>query len=69
MQQKPSLQNGANAFAYPFGYSKRMTDQGMYAKNSALTHTLRCTATKYKSKTIREPKYVSYDAQLCPVIA
>ncbi len=23
----------------------------------------------YKSKTIREPKYVSYDTQLCPVIA
>ena len=23
----------------------------------------------YQSKTIREPKYVSYDAQLCPVIA
>ena len=48
MQQKPSLQNGANAFAYPFGYSKRMTDQGMYAKNSALTHTLRHKRTKDK---------------------
>ena len=24
---------------------------------------------QYQSKTIREPKYVSYDAQLCPVIA
>ncbi len=23
----------------------------------------------YQSKTIREPKYVSYDDQLCPVIA
>ena len=37
----------------------------------------KCTGTtnmlekvwNYQSKTIREPKYVSYDAQLCPVIA
>ena len=26
-------------------------------------------AARYQSKTIREHKYVSYDAQLCPVIA
>jgi hypothetical protein len=31
--------NGANAFAYPFEYPKRMTDWGRYAKNSACTHT------------------------------
>ena len=35
-----SLQIGANAFAYPFAYPKRMTDQGRYAKNSAFRQSL-----------------------------
>ncbi len=41
MQLEPSREIGTNAFAYPFGYSKRMTDWGRYAKNPAFRHCLR----------------------------
>ena len=40
VQLDPSREIGANEFAYPFAYPKRMTDWGGYAKNSALAQGL-----------------------------
>ena len=51
MQLGPSREIGANAFAYPFGYPKRMTDWGSYAKNSACTHCLK-TRSRRNEKEI-----------------
>jgi hypothetical protein len=40
MQLDPSREIGANKNEYPFEYSRRMTDRGMYAKSSAFRHGL-----------------------------